>query len=252
MTISLLIIPLIWLLEWAKNSWHQRKSVYLWQCVHFSAVAWIVAWLCKSSGPWGFLGVAALGVVLASVVSLKTPKGSFWKRPIWTRCVRLSDGESGFCKALKRIRQELGLKQCDLAKMSGVASQSLSRMESGRIANVRGDNLCRLADALHVTADELLGRTQTKTSRFDRWHVLSFLSSWPVEIVVLLGLPWWYVPLAAIPSVAIWIFLRPDHWGRSQWDPRKYLSDDSYQSDSSRPITVKRDPPRPWPEPPSQ
>ena len=56
---------------------------------------------------------------------------------------------------LKKVRQEQGLTQKQLAEMSGVPRISIARYESG-IVTPGGTNLIRLASVLKCPAEELL------------------------------------------------------------------------------------------------
>ncbi len=63
-----------------------------------------------------------------------------------------------FQERLLRARQVRGLSQGDLAKRAGLPPSSISHFESGN-RRPSFDNLRRLATALDVTTDFLLGRT---------------------------------------------------------------------------------------------
>ncbi|MBN2619355.1 MAG: helix-turn-helix transcriptional regulator [Spirochaetales bacterium] len=60
---------------------------------------------------------------------------------------------------LKRIRKEKKLTQQELSQLSGVPQQSISRYEKGS-RNADSENLKKLALALRVSADDLLGITE--------------------------------------------------------------------------------------------
>lgn len=60
---------------------------------------------------------------------------------------------------LKRIRKEKKLTQQDLSQLSGVPQQTISRYEKGS-RNADSENLKKLALALEVSADDLLGITE--------------------------------------------------------------------------------------------
>lgn len=62
-----------------------------------------------------------------------------------------------FALNLKKTREEKGLSQTDLAEKTGLQPSAVSHFETGRRAP-SSDNLRRLADALEVTTDYLLGR----------------------------------------------------------------------------------------------
>lgn len=58
---------------------------------------------------------------------------------------------------IKLERLKRGLTQQQLAERTDLTYQDISRYETGRV-NPTLDRLCRLADALNVTTDRLLGR----------------------------------------------------------------------------------------------
>lgn len=64
---------------------------------------------------------------------------------------------------LRRIRERRGLKPRDLALLSGVSASTISELESGQRTDLRGAGLRKLADALSVSVDWLLGRTDKET-----------------------------------------------------------------------------------------
>lgn len=66
---------------------------------------------------------------------------------------------SEFAERLRKVRERKGLRKADLAKKAGFQPSAISHFESGR-RSPSFDNLRRLADALEVTTDFLLGRTE--------------------------------------------------------------------------------------------
>ncbi len=62
-----------------------------------------------------------------------------------------------FGERLRRTREDKGLSQGDLAHKTGLQPSAISHFESGR-RSPSFDNLKRLADALAVTIDYLMGR----------------------------------------------------------------------------------------------
>jgi len=68
-----------------------------------------------------------------------------------------------FGELLRRTREEKGLSQSELAQKGGFQPSAISHFESGRRAP-SFDNLKKLADALAVTIDYLLGRETVPTS----------------------------------------------------------------------------------------
>ena len=62
-----------------------------------------------------------------------------------------------FGETLRKIREDKGLSQVELAEKAGFQPSAVSHFESGR-RSPSFDNLKRLANALSVTIDFLLGR----------------------------------------------------------------------------------------------
>ena len=65
-----------------------------------------------------------------------------------------------FADQLKAARELRGLSQTDLAKLTGLQPSAISHFETGKRAP-SFDNLKRLADALRVSIDYLLGRSDS-------------------------------------------------------------------------------------------
>lgn len=65
-------------------------------------------------------------------------------------------------KILKDRRIELGLTMLDVAKKVGVSEGTISRWESGDIANMRRDRIAALAKALQITPDVIMGWEKPK------------------------------------------------------------------------------------------
>jgi transcriptional regulator with XRE-family HTH domain len=63
-----------------------------------------------------------------------------------------------FRKRLKEVRELRGLNQAELAKKAGMQATAISHFETGSRAP-SFDNLRRLADALNVATDYLIGRS---------------------------------------------------------------------------------------------
>ena len=63
-----------------------------------------------------------------------------------------------FPERLKQIREEWGFSQAKLAKISGIGASSICGYEAGKI-DPSSFAICCLADALKVSTDYLLGRT---------------------------------------------------------------------------------------------
>lgn len=64
---------------------------------------------------------------------------------------------------MRKIREDKGLSQSELAHKGGFQPSAISHFESGR-RSPSFDNLKRLADALSVTIDYLLGRETVPAS----------------------------------------------------------------------------------------
>lgn len=64
---------------------------------------------------------------------------------------RLAEGES----AIKVWREHRGLTQAALAERSGLRQGSISDLERGRRGTASFDTMCRIADALHISLDDL-------------------------------------------------------------------------------------------------
>lgn len=58
-------------------------------------------------------------------------------------------------KFVRSIRAQLGLKQGEVAKKSGISQPVLSRIESGKIKNPRVETMSRLSLALDIPVQEL-------------------------------------------------------------------------------------------------
>jgi len=71
--------------------------------------------------------------------------------------------QESFGERLRRIREEKRLNQSDLAERTGFQPSAISHFESGRRAP-SFENLKKLADALAVTIDFLLGRETVPTT----------------------------------------------------------------------------------------
>jgi transcriptional regulator with XRE-family HTH domain len=65
--------------------------------------------------------------------------------------------EYDFAERLRQARQRCGWSQTELGKRSGVHHMAISRLERGEKKDVTGGTLRKLALALGVSADWLLG-----------------------------------------------------------------------------------------------
>jgi len=62
-----------------------------------------------------------------------------------------------------RLREKLRINQKQLAEASSITQATISRIESGHVKELRSQALRRLAEALGVTVDYLVGRTDELT-----------------------------------------------------------------------------------------
>lgn len=62
-----------------------------------------------------------------------------------------------FNKILKQVRESKKMSQADLAKLAGLKPAAISHFETGQ-RSPSFDNLKKLADALNVSTDYLMGR----------------------------------------------------------------------------------------------
>lgn len=66
-----------------------------------------------------------------------------------------------FSDRLKAVRESRGYSQAELAKKAGLQATAISHFETGS-RSPSFDNLRRLSDALSVSADYLMGRSDTE------------------------------------------------------------------------------------------
>ena len=66
-------------------------------------------------------------------------------------------GEETLGQRLVSIREKRGLSQVEVAKLTGLKVQNISRLETETRKHVRSDTLFRLALVLECSADELIG-----------------------------------------------------------------------------------------------
>ena len=64
---------------------------------------------------------------------------------------------SNITKTLRKLREAKGLSQEKLARLADVANNTLIKMESGENQNPTLDTLKKVAKALGVSVDELIG-----------------------------------------------------------------------------------------------
>ena len=66
----------------------------------------------------------------------------------------------GFGQRVVTARDQQGWTRRELAKRAGLHEQHLAKVERGERYRIEGDTICKLADALSVSTDYLLGRTE--------------------------------------------------------------------------------------------
>jgi len=62
-----------------------------------------------------------------------------------------------FGERLRTRRQQLDLRQQDLAQHLGARQGWISELETGKQTRLEAETVCRLAEALHCSSDYLLG-----------------------------------------------------------------------------------------------
>jgi transcriptional regulator with XRE-family HTH domain len=70
---------------------------------------------------------------------------------------------TSLAERVKVKRLEKRLNQAELAKRAGLTQATISRLESGEITQLKSDKLMKLAKALDVTVDFLVGRKERMT-----------------------------------------------------------------------------------------
>jgi len=63
-----------------------------------------------------------------------------------------------YLKNLKKLRKEKGWSQERLAREANISYHTLIKLEQGNIKNPKIETVIKLADALGVSLDELVGR----------------------------------------------------------------------------------------------
>ena len=63
-------------------------------------------------------------------------------------------------ESFKRIKKEKGINNYEIHKRSGVLESTLSEFERGKHTDLRISTLIKIADAMDVTLDELVGRSE--------------------------------------------------------------------------------------------
>ena len=83
---------------------------------------------------------------------------------------------SDFLFKLKEIRVEKGLTQQDLANLLNISRQALSQIENESY-KINVNMLCKLADILEVTTDDLLGRPDSHKTLEQNWKTLDNITN---------------------------------------------------------------------------
>ena len=63
---------------------------------------------------------------------------------------------------IKRVRTNKGMTQKELSNKSGLSQSTITEIEKGTRQNLRADNLSKIATALNVSTNELLGIEEDK------------------------------------------------------------------------------------------
>ena len=71
-----------------------------------------------------------------------------------------------FNERLKKFREDKGLTQVQLSELTGISSRMIQKYESGK-SRPRLDAAQKIADALNISADELLGSAQMLVAQAD-------------------------------------------------------------------------------------
>lgn len=72
---------------------------------------------------------------------------------------------------LSERRKELGYTMKDVAKLVGVSEATISRWESGDIANMRRDRISKLADALKISPAVIMGWENSPSHKGYDFHL---------------------------------------------------------------------------------
>lgn len=63
-----------------------------------------------------------------------------------------------YLKNLSKLRKEKGLTQEGLARKANISYHTIIKLESGAIPNPKIETVVKLAEALMISVDELIGR----------------------------------------------------------------------------------------------
>lgn len=81
---------------------------------------------------------------------------------------------------LKQRRKELSLTMLEVAQKVGVSEATISRWESGDIANMRRDKIVSLANALEVSPSFIMGGDEATESKFATPNITEDYTTFPV------------------------------------------------------------------------
>ena len=71
-------------------------------------------------------------------------------------------------KNLKKLRQQAGLSQDQMARKAGIPYSTYLKIENGTVPNPSIQNVLNIAEALGVSLDELVGRKSSESSSAGR------------------------------------------------------------------------------------
>lgn len=72
-------------------------------------------------------------------------------------------GAMSFDQKVRELRENRGMNRKELAEEAKLTQATISRIENGLVKQLKSDALKRLADALRVTVDYLVGKTDRLT-----------------------------------------------------------------------------------------
>ena len=81
-------------------------------------------------------------------------------------------------RLLRDGRARLGLNQHEMAKRSGVARITIANVELGKHSGIRPSTAYKLAQALGITSEELLGETEAEPSEAKSRSITQVLSDY--------------------------------------------------------------------------
>jgi len=73
-------------------------------------------------------------------------------------------GESMLAENIKKARKKKGLTQEKLARLADISNNTLVKIEMGMAKEPTITTIAKIADALNVSIDELVGRVKNKKS----------------------------------------------------------------------------------------